>query len=200
MVDLSAAWAEYYRELQPTRRREMLAALCENEPDDGANAYRRLLLDARHTDPRDPGREVDRMLFMCVSFIQLCQSARLFRRGAAKDARRAMSEMRFDEAITYGEAGEKALYWEIRNAAARYLSTCLSPGYNRGLFGLAPSRDAGRQERIARDIWSMTDGLARRAGLEAEMALWARAVRDSYIRAGGDEAALEAAGSRLKRR
>ena len=147
MVDLSAAWAEYYRELQPVRRREMLAALCENEPDDGANAYRRLLLDARHTDPRDPGREVDRMLFMCVSFIQLCQSARLFRRGAAKDARRAMSEMRFDEAPSYGEAGERALYWEIRNAAARWRpirSTRRSPSASRRPKALSASASPRR--------------------------------------------------------
>lgn len=184
MFEQTAEWREYYRELEPARRREMLERLCSSEPDDGANAYRRQLFEARHADARSPGREVDRMLFQCVSFMQLCQSARLFKSGARKDVLRSLRELRFDLAGQYGEAGERALYWEIRNTAARYLSTCESPGYNRGLFGLAPSRDTGRQERVARDIWQMSAGLAQRTGLTEELALWNRAVLDAYFATG----------------
>lgn len=189
MIEQSANWDAYYREPDPQKRRGMLDLACASEPDDGANAYRRALFDARHADAKNPGRTVDRMLFLCVSFVQMYQSARMFRKGTARDVRRSLSELRFDEAARYGEAGERALYWEIRNAAARFLSTCQSPGYNRGLFGMRPSGEEGRRERIARDIWQMSAGLAGRTGLGEELALWNRAVLDAYCQT--DARALE---------
>ncbi len=184
MFEQSAGWNEYYRELEPKMRRAMFDRLCAQEPDDGANEYRRLLFEARHIDPKSPDRVLDRMLFQCVNFLQLCRSAWLFKGGAIKEVRRAMKELRFDLAGQYGEAGTRALYWEIRNAAARYLSTCESPSYNRHLFGLAPSRPEARGDRVVRDIWQMAEGLALRTGLEAEMALWDQAVLDAYCMTG----------------
>ena len=184
MFEQSARWNEYYRELDPGKRRAILETLCASEPDDGANACRRLLFEARHTDPRDPKRQVDRMLFMCVNFLQLCQSSRLFRGFAVKEVERTLKELRCAEAEACGEAGERALYWEMRNAVARYLSTCESPSYNRSLFGLAPSRDENRQERILQDIWRMSAGLAHRIGLEEKLRLWNQAVLDAYCLTG----------------
>ena len=189
MFEQSAGWKDYYRELDPRRRRAAFDGLCAGEPDDGANEYRRLLFEARHLDPKSPDRTLDRMLFQCVNFLQLCRSAWLFKGGAIKEVRRAMKELRFDLAGQYGEAGTGALYWEIRNAAARYLSTCESPSYNRRLFGLAPSRPEARDDRVVRDIWQMAEGLALRTGLETEMALWDQAVLDAYGMTGEDAAA-----------
>ena len=180
MYEQTARWNEYYRELEPARRRTMLSALCASEPDDGANAFRQALLEARHGGDRPGGREQDRFLYLCVSFVPLCQSARLFRRSAAKEIEAAMKLLRLGEALALGEAGEKALYWEIRNAAARYFKTCEGAGYNRALFGMMASGDEGRLDRICRDVWQMTDGLAWRARMEARMALWCRAVKDAY--------------------
>ena len=148
MFEQSAKLNEYYRELEPAKRRAMLETLCASEPDDGANAYRRTLLDARHVDPKNPGHEVDRMLFMCVSFMQLCQSARMFKGSAIREVRRSLQELRFDQAGAYGEAGTRALYWEIRNAAARYLSTCSAPGKPRLLWpGPFPRRGTAGAHR-----------------------------------------------------
>ena len=186
MFEQSEKWNAYYRELEPGKRRAMLNELCASEPDDGANAYRKALFEARHVDEKSPGREVDRMLFMCVYFLQLYKTARIFKSSAVKEILQSLRETRFDMSAQYGEAGEKALYWEIRNAAARYLSTCASPGYNRGLFGLTPSRDTGRQERILRDVWQMSEGLSRRTGLTGELALWNQAILDTYSLTGED--------------
>ena len=186
MLEQSEKWDAYYRELDPGKRRTMLDALCASEPDDGANAYRKILFEARHVDAKTPGREVDRMLFMCVYFMQLYRTARMLKSSAVKEILQYLREMRFDAAGQYGKAGEKALYWEIRNAAARYLSTCLSQSYNRGLFGLTPSRDAGRQARILQDVWQMSEGLSRRTGLTRELALWDQAVLDAYSLTGED--------------
>ena len=86
-----------------------------------------------------------------------------------------------DRAKDYGEAGERALYWEIRNAMARYLMTCQGAGFNRALFGLVASGDEGRAERICRDVWRMTEGVSEKLDLRDELRVWNRAVQDAYI-------------------
>ena len=63
------------------------------------------------------------MLFMCVNFLQLCKSARVFKNGARKEVLTAMKDLGFDRAVEFGEAGREALYQEIRNAATRYFKT-----------------------------------------------------------------------------
>ena len=180
MYEQSARWNEYYRELEPGRRREMLDGLCASEPDDGANDYRRQLFRARHVDAKQPGREVDRFLFTCLNFVQIWSSAKLFKKHARREVLEALGEMCADEAAQYGEAGERAFYWEIRNAAARYLKTCESAGYNRALFGMIASGDESRADRVCRDVWRMTEGLSQRVALKDELRLFNIAVRDAY--------------------
>lgn len=185
MYEQSARWNEYYRELEPKRRRELLDQLCMTEPDDGANEYRRLLFRARHLDERQPGREVDRFLFSCLSFAQLWSSAKMFKGSAKREVSRTLREMLADKAAEYGEAGERAFYWEIRNAAARYLKTCEGAGYNRSLFGMIASGDESRADRVCRDIWRMSVGLAKRLDMQKPLALWNRAVVDAYYTSDG---------------
>lgn len=179
MYEQSAGWNAYYREEDPARRHRQLEEMCMLEPDDGANRFRLWLYEARYTDPARPGRMVDRFLFQCVNFVSLYNSARIFRRSAAKEVRGNLVRMGFDEVRSYGEAGEKALYWELRNAVARYFKTCESASYGRSLFGIVGA-GGGRADRVCRDAWQMSLGLSRSTGLVEEMALWNRAVRDSH--------------------
>ena len=147
----STDWAAFYRELDPGKRKELLAACSGDAPEDGTERFRKQLFQARHTDPKRPEHEVDLMLFMCVNFIQLYKSARLFRKGARRDVLASFSQLQCDQAAAFGDAGQEALYLEFRNAAARYFKTCESPGYNRRFFGLAASGEENRRERMCRD-------------------------------------------------
>ena len=178
MFEQTAAWNEYYREMDPARRRPMLDTLCMSEPDDGANAYRYLLFRRRHTDPKDSTREVDHYLFQCVNLGQVYRTARLFKKGAVREVENITVSLGFDQAEKYGEAGEKALYWEIRNGAARFFATCADPAYNRALFGLVSSTETGRKEQMIRDVYAMTDGLIQRTGCQEQLRLWKMGVLD----------------------
>ena len=168
-------------ELEPERRRALLEELTLTEPDDGANAYRLKLFSIRHVDEKDPGKYVDRLLFQCVNFIQLYKSARFFKKSAGKEVAGVCSSFLFDEASRIGEAGERALYWELRNAASRYFKTCQSDSYGRSLFGFMRASDLGRSDRMCKDAWEMSEGLAGRVGEEKRLAIWNEAVRDSYF-------------------
>ena len=189
MFEQSVKWNRYYQELEPRERKKLYDDLKVSEPDDGANAYREQLLTARYTDPKLPGHEVDYFLFQCVSLIQTYRIANFFRRAAVKEVEEALRIMHYDEALQYGEAGEKALYWELRNAAARYFKTCEMSSYNRSLFGLIQSGSESRMDRMCRDTWQITRGLAKRTGMEERMQIWNQAVLDAYMQAdsGGAE-------------
>ncbi|MBQ8074602.1 MAG: hypothetical protein IJ237_01325 [Oscillospiraceae bacterium] len=183
MYEQSAKWNLYYQELNPGERKRLYEELKASEPDDGANAFRERIFAARHTDPARPGHEVDTFLFQCVSLIQTYHIANFFRRNAIGEVEKAFQIMLYDEASQYGEAGEKALYWELRNAAARYFKTCETSGYNRSLFGLIQSGSEGRLDRMCRDAWQITRGLAQRTGSEERMRIWNQAVLDAYLQA-----------------
>ena len=181
MYEQSAKWNSLYIEPDPKRRRQMLEELIVSEEDDGANEYRRRLINVRHG--QDGRREMDLYLFQFINLVQLYRSAKLFRKNARKEILKLVRDLHWDEASMYGEAGERALYWEIRNAAMRYLKTCEGTNFNRGLFGLTASSEGGRQERICRDFWQMTEGLAERTGLQSELRIWIRAALDAYCQA-----------------
>jgi len=171
-------------------RRRMLDELSMLEGDDGANMYRLQLWDARHASKTGTPAETDRLLFQFVNLIQVYRSARLFKRGAAKEVKKVFSEMHFSEAGYYGPAGEKALYWEIRNAAMRYFKTCEGSAYNRSLFGLIGSGEVGKRDRVCEDVWQMTRGLALRTGLDEEIRVWNQAVTDAYSQFEGNARAM----------
>ena len=178
MYEQGIAWNEYYRELSPGRRRQMLGGMTAE--DDGANAFRLKLWEARHGG--SGSTEIDRFLFQFVCLPQTYHSARVFKKSAMREVEKAMRSLLATEAAQYGEAGERALYWEIRNAASRYFKTCESAGYNRGLFGMTASGDAGRKNRVCRDVWQMTLGLEARTGMKDALRIWSRAVQDEYAR------------------
>ena len=183
MYEQSARWNEYYRELEPEKRKALFDELCMTQPDDGANEYRLALFKARYEDSKSSGKYVDRLLFQCVNFSQIGKSASLFKRGARREVEASCRALLFEEAASWKEAGERALYWEIRNAAARYLKSCESPAYGRALFGLLGSGDANRKERAAQDAWNMSRGLCIRLKLDetGPLRIWNQAVRDQYL-------------------
>lgn len=193
MYELSPGWEVYYREDDPKRRRGMLDEMFTAEADDGANMFRLRLWEARHLDAKQPKAEVDRFLFQFVNLIQVYRTARMFRRNAARQVEQAMREMLLPEAEAYGVAGECAVYWELRNAAVRYLKICESPAYNRALFGMVASKDSAKRIRVCQEIWEMTRGLADRTGMEQQMQIWNRAVLDAYFQydAGAQERMAE---------
>ena len=180
MMKSDPAWAGYYRETEPSRRRQLLYQLVEQAPDDSVNPLRIRLFALRHTDPQNPDHEIDRILWQCVSFIQVCASARFFRNRARKDVEASLSAIGYDEMSGYSDPGERAMYWEIRNGARRYFKTCSDSGYHRALFGLVSSSDNDRLRQMKKDVREMTVVLSERLRYFDRLRIWNQAVIDEY--------------------
>ena len=104
MYEISPAWNEYYRELEPERREQILNRLLQEEPDDGSNSFRKRLFALRYLSGDDPKPSMDRYLWQCVNFAQLYDTSRVFRRNGRKEAQRFLSENGYLEAVSAGPA------------------------------------------------------------------------------------------------
>ncbi|MFA6847630.1 MAG: DUF6553 family protein [Lachnospiraceae bacterium] len=180
MYEQSAKLNMYYREIDPGKRKQLLDELCMTEEDDGANEYRRHLYELRHVDRKDPAHEVDLFLWNCINLPFIYKSKTLFMSGPIKEVRKIMKDMGAAESSEYGDAGEKAFYWEMRNTMKRYLSTCDDKNYRRKLFGLMSASDEDRIVQTCKDAWEMSYGIAGRLHLEDEMKVFCKAVEDEY--------------------
>ena len=45
MYEVNECWSEYYSELDPDRRRELYQTIIQEQEDDGANTFRKKLMD-----------------------------------------------------------------------------------------------------------------------------------------------------------
>jgi len=184
MFEQGARWNEYYRELDPGKRRQQRDTLFREEPDDGANQVRAQLFDSRHTNPNGSADMVDTFLWQCVNLCFLYHSKTLFRKSGMKQAEEAIRSLCLpipEEADEEKRAAvERAYYWEYRNAVRRYYDTCTSSGYRRKVFGLMQSSEDEKKTQMLKDTWEMSRGAAGKFGKEAELELWIRAVEDEY--------------------
>ena len=95
-----------------------------------------------------------------------------------RDVQKELAQVGYEEALSYGEAGEKALYWELRNASLRYFKTSEDPSYRKQVFGMASQTNT--VDQLCLDAWKMSLGLSQKLGLSGELRVWNQAVRDSF--------------------
>ena len=73
------------------------------------------------------------------------------------------------------------MYLEFRNAARRYFGTCGNKSYGKKLMGIVTMNENQRRDKMAREVWRLTEGLPGRFETSDDMALFCRAVRDEFI-------------------
>src|SRR5659263_120450 len=122
MTEQELRLSEYYKELDPERRKVLLAHDGEEVLEDPLNELRQCLWELRYVDPKNTNHRVDLFLLQCTNFLFIYKSlnCRGARKSAAKEVRSAINTMGFSLAGQYGEAGENQLYMEFRNTISRY--------------------------------------------------------------------------------
>ena len=174
MADLNALWTDYFLELDPARRRELLNALIDAGAETTVFCHR--LYRERYRDKKDPDKQVDNWLWKLVYLPGLYRR----RRGLSKPIRHEMEggfrELHLDEWDRLTEDERHVLTMEYRNAARRYLSTCRGARYGSKLLGLKKANEAQKLDRAALDIWSAARGLPEKAGLGTAFRPWSEAL------------------------
>lgn len=173
MYELDDRLKGYYKELDPKKRLELLNTL----PEDETSNYIYSLYTNRYSDHDKKGRKnVDWWLWRCICLQQLCNKGGFFRRFRAREVTAITEELCMTD-----QHHKSLLYHEYRNVAGRYLSTCSSANYASRFMGFSRASDEEKALRACEDIWQMSRGIARSAGVEQVMLLWNEALHDELI-------------------
>lgn len=161
MYEIDAKFKEYFSELEPSKRLELLDAL----PDDEDTQFIRRLYSERYI------KEKDSWLWRAIYLMMTYGKSTFFKSSRNKEVRKILKELHSDDDNSF-------LYHEYRNVARRYLSTCNSYGYASSLLGLRQASDDEKIIRACQDIWQMSEGIARQENLRDNMKLWIKAFYD----------------------
>ncbi len=170
MYDIQEELKQYYSEIDPLKRLDILNSF----PEDESINFLHELYHSRYSDHDNKGRKnVDWWLWRCICLHQLYSRGGLFRRFRDKEVKRIINEL-YMEASSH----QAMLYYEYRNVARRYLSTCKSGNYASSFMGFRKADDDEKVIRACQDIWQMSKGVAWSACVEDKMQLWVEAFHD----------------------
>ena len=175
MYEIDSSLKDYYAELDPKKRLEILDSFPENSDTE----YLRRIYQERYSDHDNKGRKnVDWWLWRCVCLQQLYGRGKFFRKFRNKEVIAIIDELQLHDT---DESHRKILYHEYRNVAGRYLSTCKHADYASSFMGFRRAGDDEKVLRACSDIWQMSRGIAKYENVEEEMRLWCEAFRDELF-------------------
>ena len=182
---------EYSRELDRTKRQQILAAAIEEEGLSPANELRKKLIDARYG--KNKSQEIDYFVRGIMRLFYLKNGAgRFFAKGQSRREKEGIrSDLKLASGKPYGEVGEQVLYEEYSNLARLYISLCKSDkNYGAILLGLGKMKESSLVNKIARDIYTAAFDVPERAGMTDEMRTFQRAFTDVFCETFPDKQAL----------
>ena len=173
MTEPNEYWRAYFDELEPDVRLEILNAA----GDSGAEtSFLTKLYQERYRDPKHPERMVDNWLWKFVYLPGLYKKRRVSKTAFKTEVERTLDELHLNDRLTETEA--QALHWEYRNAARRFLGTCLGDRYGSRLFGLKKASVTEKKEKAAAELWMMSRGIALASGKTVTMEPFAEALSE----------------------
>ena len=175
------AWQEFYEEIEPQKRREIMERLLTEAEDDGANDLRQKLFKERHKPPKNAVREVDNGIWHMIVVPSNMKLQYKVTPGTKNEIKKSMKGLGVEAVDKNDPVKVSAVYWEIRNIAKRYFSTCNGPKYARKLFGILPSSDAEQLRKTAEDVWACVVGVPEYYKMKEEMQIFSDAVMDEYL-------------------
>ena len=174
-------WTEYYREVDPDKRREIMETLFNEVEDDGANELRKSLFDKRHKPPKNAVKSVDNGIWHLIVVPANLSIRFRYLPGTRKEIQKAMDDMGVSGVDPSDEVAVSAVYWEIRNIARRYFATCESPKYGRKLFGMIAASDDEKLKKTAYFIWDCVEGIPSFFDMRSEMRIFIDAMKDEFF-------------------
>lgn len=198
MTERSELLESYYEELDPAKRRAILASYEETEgADDAVLSYRKELYDYRYTNPKDPTRPVDQFMMALLTFMYFYKQGIIFPGRFTKQVRGIVKDLERDAKVHEDEDMAEAFKMEVRNAVRRYFDTCKSDSYHKKFFGIQASSADEKETQRCLDTWRMSLGIAERLSLKDEMTLLCQAVDEEYRLSRADGLSLEEAYRKL---
>ena len=169
-----------YFEIQSPRDRRLLFEEL-SDVDEETKEFCRMLYRERYQDKKDPERRVDNWLWKAVYLPGIYKKRKMLKKAIRNEADATLKDLHLENPDELTEAERQILYFEFRNVAKRYLSTCNGVNYGNKLFGLKKASEADKKKMACEDIWMASRGFALASGEEERLSLWCGAFHDELI-------------------
>lgn len=166
-------WTAYFSELDPEKR--MLIFNDTVKETDAEAAFIANLYTERYRDAKDPDRKVDNWLWKFVYLPGLYKKRRISKSAFLSETDRTIADLKLGFPASENE--KHFLFLEYRNAARRFLGTCLGKRYASRLFGMKEASPEEKKAKASEELWMMSRGIALASGKEAVMAPFIEALR-----------------------
>ena len=176
MHELCPDLMAYFAEIKSQRRLELLDSIHVQEKlDEYDSKFLRVLYHERYS-----GGDKDIWLWraLCLQMLYNRGNPLIFKKSRPREINAILDELHMNDDTP---SHENLLYWEYRNVARLYLSTCRASGYASSFMGFRQASDDEKILRACQDIWQMSEGIARRDNLQDKMQLWCGAFRDELV-------------------
>ena len=175
--------AQYYRETEPKKRKELLNQAIASGEDQEANEIRREIYEARYKNTTNDGGIADGYLkfWMALEFNRNA-GHKIFGPGRAqKEILRELDDVKFREIRNKSALHEELLYKECKQLVKFYMDLCeKDKNYNSVLCGLVTIKKDSAVAKLKREIYETTIRLPQELGLEKELDLVSKAAREVY--------------------
>lgn len=174
--------AEYYREADPKKRRNLLEQEIEAGTDPEANQIRKEIWEARYSE-MDEVTMADGYLrfWMAMEFNRKAANKWFGVKGAVKEIRKELNSVKFQELQQKSDLHRELLYRECCHLVKLYIDLCKTDrSYNSMLAGIITIKKEDVTAKIKRDIYETAVCLPRDLGMEEELSLLTKAAREIY--------------------
>lgn len=175
--------AQYYRETEPEKRKELLEQAIASGEDKEANEIRKEIWEARYKGVTNDGSLADGYLkfWMALEFNRNA-GHKIFGAGRAqKEIQKELDDVKFREIRKKSALHEELLYRECQQLIKFYMDLCeKDKNYNSILCGLVTIKKDSAEAKLKRDIYETAIRLPQEIGLENELDLVSKAAREMY--------------------
>lgn len=175
--------AQYYRETEPEKRKELLEQAIASGEDQEANEIRKEIWEARYKGVTNDGGLADGYLkfWMALEFNRNA-GHKVFGSGRAqKEIQNELDDVKFREIRAKSPLHEELLYRECQHLVRFYMDLCeKDKNYNSILCGLITIKKDSAKAKLQRDIYETAIRLPQELGLENELDILTKAAREMY--------------------
>lgn len=173
--------AEYYREQDPKKRKELLEQAIASGEDREANQIRKEIWENRYSENNGMMADGYLRFWMAMEFNRKSAHKMFGAKRAYKEIIKELNSVKFLEFQDKSDLHRELLYRECCQLVKLYMDLCKTDrSYNTMLAGIITIKPDDAKAKLQKDIYDTAVTLPKELGLDKELVLLTKAAREMY--------------------